>query len=471
MVEKDLATRVLAAALANGGDLTELYIEDRESLNLALDDGKLETAVRGQDRGGGVRVFYGNTAAYAYTDDLGDDALLNAARSAAAAAKGGSERRMTIDLTRRTSALDFPVQKPYDGLTEAEKATMLHEIDQAARGYDPRVSQVQASYGQLRRRAWIFNSDGIWAADDRNIIEVRLAVTARQNGVIQRVGTGFGGQMGLELFNADDPVAVAVDVAESAVKMLDARPAPAGEMMVVITNGWGGVLFHEACGHAMEADFVTKGSSAYTGLKGQSIANPIISAVDDGTLAGRRGSMRFDDEGTPASRTVLIENGVLKEYMWDLTEARREGRESTGNGRRQSFRHMPMPRMTNTYIDAGPHDPQEIIHSVKKGLFVKRLGGGQADIAKGDFVFSVTEGYLIEDGVLTAPVRGATLIGNGPGVLKRIDMVGTDLALDRGMGMCGKFQSARVSVGQPTVRIPRLTVGGTDREVSGQMGI
>jgi len=213
----------------------------------------------------------------------------------------------------------------------------------------------------------------------------------------------------------------------------------------------------------MEADFVSKGSSAYPGMVGQQIANPIISAYDDSTIPGRRGSLRFDDDGTPAQHTTLIENGVLLEYMWDLVEARRMKRASTGNGRRQSFRHMPMPRMTNTYIAAGPHDPEEIIRSVEKGLYVKRLGGGQADIAKGDFVFSVTEGYLIENGKLTAPVRGATLMGNGPAVLREIDMVGTDFALDPGMGMCGKGQSARVSVGQPTVRIPRITVGGTDQ--------
>jgi TldD protein len=221
----------------------------------------------------------------------------------------------------------------------------------------------------------------------------------------------------------------------------------------------------------MEADFVSKGSSAYTGLVGQQIASPLITAVDDGTIPGRRGSLRFDDDGTPSSRTVLIEDGILCEYMWDLVEARRMKRESTGNGRRQSFRHMPMPRMTNTYIAAGPYDPEEILRSVKRGLYVKRLGGGQADIAKGDFVFGVTEGYLIEDGVLTAPVRGATLMGNGPQVLSEIDMVGTDFALDPGMGTCGKGQSARVSVGQPTIRIPCLTVGGTDEEISGAVGI
>jgi TldD protein len=470
MIPVELATKILNQALRNGADLAELYLEDRQSLNLALDDGKLETAVRGQDRGGGVRVFYGNTAAYAFTDDLSEEALLSAAHSAAAAAKGERQTRIAIDLTQRTSHLVFPMRKPFDGLTETDKAQLLHRMDQAARGYDPRVRQVQASYGQLRRRMWLFNSDGVWAEDERNIIEMRVAVTAQQNGIIQRIGAGIGGQTGLELFEEHNPVDATLDIATSAVKMLDARPAPAGEMTVIITNGWGGVLFHEACGHALEADFVSKGTSAYTGLQGHQIANPIVTAIDDGTIPGRRGSLRFDDEGTPSSRTVLIENGILKEYMWDLTEARRMGRESTGNGRRQSFRHMPMPRMTNTYIDVGPYDPEEIIRSVQKGLFVKRLGGGQADPAKGDFVFSVTEGYLIEDGVLTAPVRGATLIGNGPEVLKRIDMVGTDLALDQGMGTCGKFQNARVSVGQPTVRIPQLTVGGTDRSNDGPVG-
>jgi len=296
-------------------------------------------------------------------------------------------------------------------------------------------------------------------------------VLAQKNGVIQRASQGFGGQMGMELFDANNPEALSRELAEAAVKMLDAGPAPAGEMTVVINNGWGGVLFHEACGHAMEADVVSKGSSAYTDMLGQRVASPLITAVDDGTIPGRRGSLRFDDDGTPSSHTVLIEEGILKGYMWDLVEARRMNRESTGNGRRQSFRHMPIPRMTNTYIAAGPHDPEEIIRSVNKGLYVKRLGGGQADIAKGDFVFTVTEGYLIKDGKLTAPVRGATLMGNGPQVLSEIDMVGIDFALDPGRGRCGKGQWVRVSVGQPTIRIPRLTVGGTDEEVSGTMGM
>ena len=340
-----------------------------------------------------------------------------------------------------------------------------------ARAYNPHVSQVIAGYGELRRRVWIFNSEGLYVEDDRYMVEVRVMVLAQKNGVIQRASQGFGGQMGMELFDANNPEAISRELAEAAVKMLDARPAPAGEMTVVINNGWGGVLFHEACGHAMEADFVSKGSSAYTGMVGQRVASPLITAVDDGTIPGRRGSLRFDDDGTPSSRTVLIEKGVLKEYMWDLVEARRMKRESTANGRRQSFRHIPIPRMTNTYIAAGPHDPEEIIRSVQKGLYVKRLGGGQADIAKGDFVFSVTEGYLIEDGKLTAPVRGATLMGNGPKVLSEIDMVGTDFALDPGRGRCGKGQWVRVSVGQPTVRIPRLTVGGTSEDISGAMGM
>ena len=471
MIPVETVRRVLAEALRNGGDLAEVYLESKETLGLSLDDGRLERAIRGNDVGGGVRVFYGETAAYAYTDDLSEPALLEAARAAAAAARGTGAPRVLVDLTRRQSPLSFPIEKPFEALSEGEKAALLHRMDETARRHSPYVTQVQAGYHQLRRRVWVFNSEGLWAEDDRQILEFRIAVTAQRNGVLQRIGSGVGGQMGLELLDRDDPVALAREVAESAVIMLDARPAPAGEMTVVITNGWGGVLFHEACGHAMEADFVTKGTSAYTGMVGERVASPLVTAVDDATLPGRRGSFRFDDEGTPAQRTVLIEEGVLREYMWDLTEARRVGRTSTGNGRRQSFRHMPMPRMTNTFIAPGPHDPEEIIRSVRRGLFVKRLGGGQADIARGDFVFSVTEGYLIEKGRLTAPVRGATLVGNGPQVLRQIDMVGTDWALDRGMGMCGKGQVARVSVGQPTIRVPKLTVGGTDQTITGQMGV
>ena len=291
--------------------------------------------------------------------------------------------------------------------------------------------------------------------------QFRAQVVAADGNVTQFANEGFGGRLGLELFDANDPLALARTVAEAAVRMLDARPAPAGEMMVVVCNGWGGVLFHEACGHAMEADFIAQGGSAYAGKVGQRVANPLITYVDDGTLPGRRGSLRFDDDGTPAQRTVLVEAGIQRDYMYDLVEARRAGRASTGNGRRESFRHLPMPRMTNTFILAGPHDPDEIVQSVKHGLYVKSMAGGQAELAKGDFVFNVTEAYLIEHGKLTAPIRGATLMGNGPAVLSEIDMVGNDLALDPGMGTCGKGQSAKVSVGQPTVRIPRITVGGT----------
>ena len=469
MIPKETATKVLSAALRTGGDLAEIYVEDHTSLSLRLEESKLEQAVRGADRGAGVRVLFGNLAAYAYTDDLSEESLLGAARAAAAAASSSSKSQV-IGLTRRQSPLEFPVLKPFDSLSVADKAQTLHRIDETARGYDPHVSQVVAGYNELRRRVWIFNSEGLYVQDDRNMVEVRAMVLAQKDGIIQRASQGFGGQTGMELFDAHDPVAMSRELVEVAVKMLDARPAPAGEMTVVINNGWGGVLFHEACGHAMEADYVSKGSSAYTGMVGQRVASPLITAVDDGTIPGRRGSLRFDDDGTPSSRTVLIEEGILEEYMWDLVEARRMNRESTGNGRRQSFRHMPIPRMTNTYIAAGPHDPEEIIRSVKKGLYVKRLGGGQADIAKGDFVFTVTEGYLIEDGKLTAPVRGASLMGNGPKALSEIDMVGTDFALDPGQGRCGKGQWARVSLGQPTVRIPRLVVGGTE-DISGPIGM
>jgi TldD protein len=470
MIPHESVKRVLAAALKNGGDLAEIYLENSVNLSLVLDDGRLEQAVQGNDTGGGVRVFYGNTAAYAYTDDLSDESLVEAAQAAAAAAKGTNEPRVSIDLTRTESKIDFPVEKPFDGMSVVDKAAILRRMDAEARGYSPSVVQVTARYQQVGRQVWIYNSDGLWVEDDRQIVEFLGSVTAQRGDVRQNIGVGVGGQMGLELLDHQDPVAEISKAAESAVLMLDARPAPAGEMTVVINNGWGGVLFHEACGHCMEADFITKGASAYEGLVGERIGPDFLTAVDDGTLPGRRGSLRFDDEGTPSNRTVLIENGILKEYMWDLTEARRKGRQSTGNGRRESFRHMPMPRMTNTFIAAGPHDPDEIISSVKKGLFAKRLGGGQVEIGRGDYVFAVTEGWLIENGKLTAPVRGATLVGNGPETLGQMDMIGTDFSLDPGLGICGKWQSARVSVGQPTVRVPRLVVGGTDRELSGMMG-
>jgi TldD protein len=463
MIPVEVAKRVLSAALRNGGDLAELYLENTERLSLTLDDGRLEKAVQGADIGGGVRVFYGNTAAYAYTDDLEEMALVEAAQAAAAAARGTNEPRVVVDLTRSESGLAFPVRIPFDDMSAGDKAAVLRQMDAAARDHSPHIVQVQASYNQTSRRLWIYNSDGLWAEDDREILEFGANVTARRNGSREAMRTGIGGQMGLELLDEKDPVEAAVDAARSAVLMLDAHPAPAGEMAVVINNGWGGVLFHEACGHCLEADFVTKGASAYGGMIGERVGPDFLSAVDDGTIPGRRGSLRFDDEGTPSQRTVLIEKGVLKEFMWDMTEARRMGRASTGNGRRQSFRHMPMPRMTNTFISNGPHDPEEIIRSVKKGLYASKLGGGQVEIGRGDYVFAVVEGFLIEDGRLTAPVKGATLVGNGPETLKEIDMIGNDMALDPGRGMCGKGQRARVSVGQPTVRVPSLTVGGTEK--------
>lgn len=454
--------RVLDTSLKNGGDLAEVYLENTERLSLKLDEGRLEQATQGNDIGGGVRVFYGNTAAYAYTDDLSEGSLLEAAEAASAAARGTNQMRVSLDLTQQESPITSQVKRPFEQMSTQEKADILRQMDQVTRQHSPHIVSVQCGYTETRRQVWIYNSDGVWAEDERAFLEFQGQVTAQKGDVRQSSATGIGGQTGLEFLNDRDPVQMMPDAADTALLMLDARPAPAGEMPVVITNGWGGVLFHEACGHCMEADFVTKGASAYAGLVGEKVGPEFLTAIDDGTIPGRRGTMRFDDEGMPTNRTVMIENGILKEYMWDLTEARRAGRASTGNGRRQSFRHMPMPRMTNTFIDAGPHDPQEIIRSVKKGLYAKKLGGGQVEIGRGDYVFTITEGWLIEDGKLTAPVRGATLVGNGPQTLRQIDMIGTDMSLDPGRGMCGKGQWARVSVGQPTVRVPKLTVGGTE---------
>lgn len=469
MIPIETAKRVLSEALRSGGDLAEIYVENQTTLTLRLDDSRLENATRGEDQGAGVRVFFGNLVTYAYTDSLDEADLLKAARAAAAASRGGGSTHV-VDLTQRKSPLQFTVLKPFESMSIAQKAKLLHEADAAARGYHPAVKQVGANYIEHNRKVWIYNSEGLLVEDDRSFVELAANVMAQKDSILQSAFAAFGAQSGLELLDGRDFVAEAKHAAEIAVEMLDARPAPAGEMPVVVCNGWGGVLFHEACGHQMEADFITKGQSAYAGKIGQQVANPILNAYDDGTIPGRRGSLRFDDDGTPTQRTQLIENGILTEYMWDLLEARRMKRASTGNGRRQSFRHVPMPRMTNTFIDAGPHDPEEIIRSTPKGLYVQQMAGGQAEISKGDFVFNATVAYLIEDGKLTAPVRGATIMGNGPAVLREIDMIGSDLSLDPGFGMCGKFQSARVSVGQPTIRIPRVTVGGIDKPMQMTMG-
>lgn len=461
MISPEVARKVLAEALKTGADLAEIYVEDVTSLRIRMDDSRIEQAIRGADRGAGIRVFFGNLVTYAYTDTLSEESLLDAAR-AAAAASSSSNQTAVIDLTERKSPLRFEIERPFDEMSIAEKAGILSKMDEAGRAYDPRIAQVFGSYQERSRKVWMFNSQGLYVHDDRNFVELAGGVIAKEGDRLQQAYRGFGGQVGLELLTRNDAVEMIQNQAEVAIKMLDARDTPAGEFTVVLPNGWGGVLFHEACGHQMEADFITNGSSAYAGKIGEVVASPLITAVDDGTIPGRRGSLRFDDDGTPSQRTVLIEKGVLKEYMWDLVEARRVNREaSTGNGRRESYRHMPMPRMTNTFIDNGDHDPQEIIERTKKGIFVEQMAGGQADIAKGDFVFNATVAYMIEDGKLTTPLRGATIAGNGPTVLRDIDMVGNDLALDPGMGMCGKGQAARVSVGQPTVRLPKVTVGGT----------
>ncbi len=460
LVPEETARRVLSEALKNGGDLSEIYVEDRESTTLNLEDSKVEEAVRGLDRGAGIRVFYGGLATYAHSDDLSEASLLAAAREAASAARG-SNRSQVFAFTHSHSDLTFTSQRPFDEMSERAKGQLLRDLDREARAYDPRVSQVQVLYGEYRRRVWIGNSEGLWAEDERSILRLILVVMARRQDLVQESVRGIGGQMGLELLDQVDPVAEVREAAASAVRMLDAEPAPAGPMPVVMNHGWGGVLFHEACGHALEADAVMQGGSIFAGRVGEQVASPLITLVDDATLPGRRGSFRFDDDGTPSQRTVLIEKGVLREYMWDLAQARSAGRQSTGNGRRESFRYLPMPRMTNTLIEAGESDPDDILRSVERGLYVKMLGGGQADTARGDFVFSVNEGYLIEDGRLTAPVRGATLIGNGPEILRDITMVGNDLELDKGLGMCGKGQQVPVGVGQPTLLIPSITVGGT----------
>lgn len=461
MIDSSVAQKVLAQALKTGADLAEIYVEDVTSLRLRMEDSRIEEAVRGADRGVGVRVFFGNLVTYAYTDNLDEDSLLNAASAAASAGTGTGKSQM-IDLTERKSPLNFVIAKPYDEMSIEDKAALLSKMDEVGRAYDSTIRQVTGIYREEVRKVWLYNSEGVYIEDERDMLELMNLIVAQKGDVLQQSFEGFGAQSGLELLDKNDVAQKVRENAEAVVKMLDAKACPAGEMTVVMCNGWGGVLFHEACGHQMEADFITKGTSAYAGKVGQQVAAPIVTAIDDGTIPGRRGSLRFDDDGTPSSRTVLIENGILKEYMWDLVEARRVGHKNlTGNGRRQSFRHMPMPRMTNTYIDKGEHDPQEIIESTEKGIYIKSMAGGQADIAKGDFVFNATEAYLIENGKLTTPLRGATVMGNGPEVLKEIDMIGTDLALDPGIGMCGKGQNARVSVGQPTVRLPRVTVGGT----------
>jgi len=449
----------LVAALSGGGEFAELYAEDRRGRNLTLDDGKVEDLVSGHDVGAGVRVLRGRQTAYAYTNVLTRAALIEAAKVAAAGVRGEG-RVTTTDLRTATPPVTHPAQiDPLDADGPALVA-LVREAEDAARSFDASVRQVTVSYADSVRQVYLANSEGHRSTQSPVRTRLVAQVVAARDDVIQTGFEGPGGSVGHELFTTHPPAGVGRGAAEQAVAMLDSIPAPAGEFAVVLGPGGGGVLFHEACGHGMEADIVGKDASVYRGRRGERLGTPIFTGVDDATTPGGWGSFGFDDEGAPAQRTVLFDQGVCTDYMSDRLRAQQLGLPSTGNGRRQSYAHVPIPRMTNSYILPGEDDPAEIVRSVQRGVYCRQLGGGQVDPASGDFVFGITEAYLIEGGELTQAIRGANLVGDGPTVLGRIDALGNDS--DTRQGICGKDgQGVPVAFGTPTLRISRITVGGT----------
>jgi len=455
--------RYLGAALSEGGDYADLYFEHTTTTSILVDESLVKTASEGISVGCGIRVVAGEQTGYAYSDDLAPERMLKAAKIAARIASGPAQVS-TVGLSTLESQHDFypVVHAPTDEGLEP-KLDLVRRADAAARAYDSRIGQVRVSYADQIRHVLIAGSDGRMVMDFQPLVRLNVFTLAQDGSNRQSGSSGGGGRVPLEFFVGDrSPEWFAKEAARQAIVQLSAQEAPAGEMEVVLGPGWPGILLHEAVGHGLEADFNRKGISAFSGRIGQRVASDICTVVDDGTIPDRRGSLNVDDEGVPTQQNVLIENGILKGYLQDKLSAGLMHTSLTGNGRRESYEHIPMPRMTNTYMLAGKDDPQDIIRSVKHGLYAVYFGGGQVDITSGKFVFSASEAYLIEDGKVTAPVKGATLIGDGPTVLTRVTAVGNDLKLDTGIGTCGKEgQSVPVGVGIPTMKVDRLTVGGT----------
>jgi TldD protein len=457
-----LLERCLGEALSAGGEFADLYFEAVTSTSLGMDEGIVKTAAQGISVGCGIRVLSGERTGYAYTDDLSPERLLKAARTAALIANGPQTQRVQGFNETRTPSL-YPVAGVTADAEIAEKLRLIERANKAARDYDSRITQVRASINDELRRILIAASDGTYASDTQPLARLNVAVIAKDATNTARGTSGGGGRITLDFFQGDkSPEHFAREAARTAILQLGAVAAPAGEMEVVLGPGWPGVLLHEAVGHGLEADFNRKKTSAFAGLIGQQVASSKVTVVDNGRMPGRRGSINVDDEGNATQETVLIENGILRGYLSDKLSSRLMNMPNTGSGRRESYQSIPMPRMTNTYMLNGEDDPGDILKSVKRGLYAVNFGGGQVDITSGKFVFTASEAYLIEDGVVTAPVKGATLIGNGPEALKYVSMVGNDLALDEGVGTCGKAgQSVPVGVGMPTIKLDRMTVGGT----------
>lgn len=459
LVESSVVERVLESALSRGGDFAEVFVEDRSTSSAMLDQRKVEELSSGRDRGAGIRVVVGETTGFAHTADLSEKGLLAAAQAAAAVARegGGGVREIALSTLR-----DYPTTaaiEPGD-VDKAKKIELLLHADDVARSEGSAITQVQVGLGDSTRRFLVANSEGVFASDHQvrtrfNVICVALGDTGMQTGYRPVAGT-----RGFEILTNEAVEEAARGAARQAITKLDARPAPSGDLPVVLAGGSGGILFHEACGHGLEADAVLKDASVYAGKVGELVASPLVTLVDDGTVRGEWGYLAIDDEGRPSARNVLIKDGVLTDYMWDYLRSQKEGRASSGNGRRQSYQHLPMVRMTNTYLLEGTSDADEIVAQTPYGVYVAQLGGGQVNTATGDFVFGMTSAFLIEDGKITTPLRDCNLIGNGPDILKKVDAVATDFSMTP--GTCGKDgQSVPVGTGQATMRLTGVTIGGT----------
>ena len=461
MLDADLVNRTLSVAMRTGADFAEIFAEDRRSSSAILDDGRVEEVVSGRDRGAGIRVVAGDTTGFAHTADLSAPGLASAASAASAVARRGGGGRKIVPVSALEAATRLEVRVPPEEVPKSTKVALLTAADAAARSAGSAITQVSARYGDGRRRILVADSDGLFVGDDQVRTLFSVSCVATGDTGMQTGRESAGRTAGFELFDLYDVEEMARRAARRAITKLTARPAPSGEMPVVVGPGGGGVLFHEACGHGLEADLVAKSASVFAGRIGERVAAPMVTLVDDGTMAGEWGHYGIDDEGKPAARNVLISDGVLTDYMWDRLRARKEGRASSGNGRRQSYQHLPMVRMTNTYIGNGDANPDDIVADTPHGVYVAQLGGGQVNTATGDFVFGMTEAYLIENGRITAPIREGNLIGNGPEVLTRIDALGNDFAMGS-PGTCGKDgQGVPVGDGTPTLRVTALTVGGT----------
>jgi TldD protein len=458
LIDQELAERVLARALANGGRFAEVFAESRRGQSMSIDESRIEAVQSGAEEGAGVRVVDGNTTYFAHVDGLDPADLERAAGEAAAALRAQRRRPQPL---QAQAVRPLPIELRPEDVPVERKAELLRELDERARGRGGEVAQVTAVYAEARRQVTVANSDGLFSGDDRTRTRIAVQTVARRDGTVETGAETLGAHRGFELLE-DDPGQIAEQAAAKSLTLLDAVPAPSGSMPVVVGGGFGGVLFHEMTGHGLEADHIQKGASVYVGKLGEQVAQPLLNAYDDGRLPNEWGSDAIDDEGKPTQKTQVIEEGRLTSYLYDHLTAERDGVASTGNGRRETFRHLPIPRMTNTYIAPGDSTPEEMIAEVQRGFYAVSFGGGQVDPATGDFVFGVSEGYLIEGGKVTKPCRGATLIGNCLDALAAIDAVGDDFFMKT--GICGKGgQKVPVGTGQGHVRVGQMTVGGTER--------